>query len=119
MVGRDLGSIVAEGQRKLAERLQLPSGYTVTWGGAFEHRERAMARLQIVVPVTIGMIVLLLVLAFNSLRSAAFIMVNLPFALFGVVVENGIVLVSTINGLRGATARRLSGRGVSCGCVQS
>jgi len=125
VVGRDPGSIVEEGERKLAERLHLPSGYTITWGGAFEQMERAMARLQIVVPVTIGIIGLLLVLTFNSLRSASLIVVNLPFALiggvfglwltgqylsvpaavgfialFGVAVENGIVLVSTINGMR-------------------
>lgn len=125
VVGRDPGSIVEEGERKLAERLHLPSSYTITWGGAFEQMERAMARLQIVVPVTIGIIGLLLVLTFNSLRSASLIVVNLPFALiggvfglwltgqylsvpaavgfialFGVAVENGIVLVSTINGMR-------------------
>jgi len=140
VVGRDPGSVVEEGQRKLAERLRLPSGYTLTWGGAFEHMERAMARLQIVVPATIGMIVLLLVLAFNSLRSAALIMVNLPFALiggvfglwltgqylsvpasvgfialFGVAVENGIVLVSTINGLR--QAGRDSQEAIRQGCL--
>ena len=125
VVGRDPGSIVEEGQRKLAERLHLPSGYTITWGGAFEQMERAMAHLRIVVPITIGLIGLLLALAFNSLRSASLIVANLPFALiggvfglwvtgqylsvpasvgfialFGVAVENGIVLVSTINGMR-------------------
>jgi cobalt-zinc-cadmium resistance protein CzcA len=141
VVGRDPGSIVEEGQRKLAERLQLPSGYTITWGGAFEQMERAMARLRIVVPITIGMIGLLLVIAFNSLRSAALIVVNLPFALvggvfglwltgqylsvpasvgfialFGVAVENGIVLVSTINGLR--QAGRTSEDAIRQGCLQ-
>jgi cobalt-zinc-cadmium resistance protein CzcA len=125
VVGRDPGSIVEEGQRKLAERVHLPSGYTITWGGAFEQMERAMAHLRIVVPITIGLIGLLLALAFNSLRSASLIVANLPFALiggvfglwvtgqylsvpasvgfialFGVAVENGIVLVSTINGMR-------------------
>ncbi len=141
VVGRDPGSIVEEGQRKLAERLQLPSGYTITWGGAFEQMERAMARLRIVVPVTIGIIALLLVLAFNSVRSAALIVANLPFALiggvfglwltgqylsvpasvgfialFGVAVENGIVLVSTINGMR--QAGFTSEDAIRQGCLQ-
>ncbi|MGZ8421351.1 MAG: efflux RND transporter permease subunit [Nitrospira sp.] len=141
VVGRDPGSIVEEGQRKLAERLQMPSGYTITWGGAFEQMERAMAHLQIVVPITIGIIGLLLVLAFNSLRSAALIVTNLPFALiggvfglwvtgqylsvpasvgfialFGVAVENGIVLVSTINGMR--QAGFTSEDAIRQGCLQ-
>jgi heavy metal efflux system protein len=119
----------------------LPSGYTITWGGAFEQMERAMARLRIVVPVTIGIIGLLLVLAFNSLRSASLIVVNLPFALiggvfglwltgqylsvpaavgfialFGVAVENGIVLVSTINGMR--QAGFTSEDAIRQGCLQ-
>jgi cobalt-zinc-cadmium resistance protein CzcA len=141
VVGRDPGSIVEEGQRKLAERLQLPSGYTITWGGAFEQMERAMTRLRIVVPITIGMIGLLLVLAFNSVRSATLIVANLPFALiggvfglwvtgqylsvpasvgfialFGVAVENSIVLVSTINGLR--LAGHTSEDAIRHGCLQ-
>jgi cobalt-zinc-cadmium resistance protein CzcA len=103
--------------------------------------ERAMARLQIVVPITIGLIALLLVLSFNSLRLAALILVNLPFALiggvfalwvtgqylsvpaavgfialFGVAVENGIVLVSTINGMR--EAGMVSEEAIKQGCLQ-
>jgi cobalt-zinc-cadmium resistance protein CzcA len=140
VVGRDPGSIVEEGQRKLAERLTLPSGYSIVWGGAFEQMERAMARLQIVVPVTIGLVCLLLIFAFNSLRSAGLIMANLPFALiggvvglwltgqylsvpasigfialFGVAVGNGIVLVSTINGLR--QAGQVSEEAIRQGCL--
>ena len=125
VVGRDIGSVVEEGQRKLAERLTLPPGYTIAWGGAFENMQRAMARLQLIVPLTIGLIFLLLFSAFNSVRYAALIILNLPFsliggiaalwltgeylsvpasvgfiALFGVAVLNGIVLVSCINKLR-------------------
>ena len=125
VVGRDIESLVAEGQRKLATQLQLPPGYTVTWAGAFENMQRAMARLRIIVPMTIGLIFLLLFISFNSVRYAALIILNLPFsliggivalwatgqylsvpasvgfiALFGVAVLNGIVLVSYINKLR-------------------
>lgn len=127
MAGRDPGSIVEEGRQKLAAQLQLPSGYSLAWAGAFEQMEHAMARLKIVVPLTIGMIFVLLVFAFNSLRAAGLIVANLPFALiggvvglwvtgqylsvpaavgfialFGVAVQNGIVLVSTIRTLRQA-----------------
>ncbi|MCS6287203.1 MAG: efflux RND transporter permease subunit [Nitrospira sp.] len=141
VVGRDPGSIVEEGQRKLGERLHLPSGYTIAWGGAFEQMERAMAHLRIVVPIMIGMIGLLLALTFNSLRSASLIVANLPFALiggvfglwvtgqylsvpasvgfialFGVAVENGIVLVSTINGMR--QAGFTSEDAIRQGCLQ-
>lgn len=123
--GRDIGSVVAEGQRKLAAQLALPSGYSVVWSGAFENMQRAMARLTVIVPITVGLIFLLLFLSFHSLRYAALIMLNLPFsliggvvalwitgqyfsvpasvgfiALFGVAVLNGIVLVSYINKLR-------------------
>ncbi|MDE3018567.1 MAG: efflux RND transporter permease subunit [Nitrospirota bacterium] len=125
VVGRDIGSVVEEGQRKLEANLALPPGYTVTWGGAFENMQRAMARLRIIVPATIGLIFLLLFSAFNSVRYAGLIILNLPFsliggivalwltgeylsvpasvgfiALFGVAVLNGIVLVSCINTLR-------------------
>jgi cobalt-zinc-cadmium resistance protein CzcA len=125
VVGRDIGSVVDEGRKKLAETLRLPQGYSVTWGGAFENMERANARLLIVVPMTIGLIFFLLFWAFRSLRYATLIMVNLPFALiggvvslwlsgqylsvpasigfielFGLAVGNGIVLVSYINQLR-------------------
>ncbi|HKC94663.1 MAG TPA: CusA/CzcA family heavy metal efflux RND transporter [Nitrospira sp.] len=124
--GRDIESIVAEAQRKIHKLIQLQPGYTITWGGSFENMERAMKRLRIIVPVTIGLIFLLLFSSFNSVRYAALIIMNLPFALiggivalwmtgeyvsvpasigfinlFGVAVLNGIVLVSYINKLRG------------------
>lgn len=123
--GRDIQSIVEEAQRKIAQRISLPAGYQIKWGGAFENMQRAMARLQLIVPLTIGLIFLLLFSSFNSARYAALIILNLPFALiggvialfltgeylsvpasvgfinlFGVAVLNGIVLVSYINTLR-------------------
>jgi len=125
VVGRDIGGVVDEGRRKLASELDLPEGYSITWGGAFENMERANARLVVVVPVTLGLIFFLLFLAFHSLRYASLIFLNLPFALiggvvslwltgqylsvpasvgfielFGLAVGNGIVLVSYINQLR-------------------
>ncbi len=125
VVGRDIGSVVDEGRKKLADGIRLPQGYTVTWGGAFENMERANARLMLVVPITLGLVFFLLFWAFHSLRYAALIILNLPFALiggvvslwlsgqylsvpasigfielFGLAVGNGIVLVSYINQLR-------------------
>ena len=124
-LGRDIESIVGEAQAKIAKHVQLPTGYRLIWGGSFENMQRAMARLKIIVPITIGLIFLLLFASFNSARHAALIIMNLPFALiggivalwvtgeylsvpasvgfinlFGVAVLNGIVLVSYINQLR-------------------
>lgn len=123
--GRDLGGFVAEAQRAIAQRVELPPGYRVTWGGQFENQQRAMRRLAIIVPITIGLIFLLLFSSFNSLKQAGLIVLNVPFALiggivalfvsgqylsvpasvgfialFGVAVLNGVVLVSYINSLR-------------------
>ncbi len=125
VVGRDIGGVVDEGRAKLAAQLRLPEGYTVVWGGAFEHMERANARLMIVVPITLALVFFLLFWAFHSVRYASLIIINLPFALiggvvslwlsgqylsvpasigfielFGLAVGNGIVLVSYINQLR-------------------
>lgn len=123
--GRDMGGFVAEAQRKIAEGVKLPTGYFVTWGGQFENQQRAMRRLMIIVPITIGLIYLLLFSSFNSLKQAGLIILNVPFAmiggilglfiskqylsvpasvgfiaLFGVAVLNGVVMVSYINSLR-------------------
>jgi cobalt-zinc-cadmium resistance protein CzcA len=124
--GRDIGGVVEEGQRKLAKHVHLPDGYRIVWSGAFENMQRAMARLQLIVPVTIVLIFFLLFSTFGSVRAAALVLMNLPLALiggvvalwvtgqylsvpasigfialFGVAVLNGIVLVSCINQLRG------------------
>ena len=125
VVGRDIGGVVDEGRRKLAEQIQLPEGYRVAWGGAFENMERANARLMIIVPITLALVFLLLFWAFHSLRYATLISLTVLFALtggfvslwvsgqylsvpasigfielFGLVVGNGIILVSYINQLR-------------------
>ena len=123
--GRDMGGFVAEAQKTIAERVKLPTGYFITWGGQFENQQRAMRRLMIIVPLTIVLIYLLLFSSFGSLRQAGLIILNVPFAmiggilgllisrqylsvpasvgfiaLFGVAVLNGVVLVSYINSLR-------------------
>ncbi len=130
VVGRDMGSFVAEAQRAVAREVNLPTGYFVTWGGQFENQQRAMAKLSIVVPVVLLLIFFLLFMSFGSLRNALLIVLNVPFALiggvfglylsgqnlsvaasvgfialFGVAVLNGIVMVSYFNQLRreGAT----------------
>lgn len=122
--GRDIGGLVAESQKRIQQSVKLPEGYYITWGGAFENQQRAMRRLMIIVPLTIGLIFFLLFSTFNSFRYAGLIIMNLPFALiggilalffaglylsvpasvgfialFGVAVLNGVVLVSYMNQL--------------------
>ncbi|MDB6008443.1 MAG: CusA/CzcA family heavy metal efflux transporter [Gammaproteobacteria bacterium] len=81
--GRDLGGYVAEAQKLVGQRVELPAGYTITWSGQFEYLERATQKLQLVVPFTLVIIFVLLYLTFRSLSSAALIMGTLPFALVG------------------------------------
>lgn len=122
--GRDIESIVTEAQQKI-DRIKLPPNYRIVWGGSFENMQRAMARLKVIVPITIGIIFLLLYVSFNSFRFATLIILNLPLALiggivglwvtgeylsvpasvgfinlFGIAVLNGLVLVSYIIHLR-------------------
>jgi len=81
--GRDLGSYVAEAQRVVAENVNLPAGYSIAWSGQYEYMVRAKERLSAVVPVTLGIIVLLLYLNFRKLSEVALIMGTLPMALIG------------------------------------
>jgi len=83
---RDMGSLVEEMKSKVAAAVQLPKGYTITWGGEFENQERAMRRLSIIVPVSIFMIFLLLFNTFGSVSNALLILANIPFALIGGIV---------------------------------
>jgi heavy metal efflux system protein len=124
--GRDLGGFVADAQRRVAADVQLPPNGFVTWGGEFENQRRAMARLAIIIPVSIALILAILYRTFGSLRCAFLILATIPFALtggvvgldlaglnlsvaacigfialMGQVVLNGVVLVSRINALRG------------------
>ena len=123
--GRDIGGFVAEAKRKIADNVKLPSGYYITWGGQFENQQRAMAKIMIIGPIAIGLILLLLFATFRSIKPALLVILNLPFALiggvfslwisglylsvpasigfivlFGVAVLNGVVLVSRISQLR-------------------
>jgi len=127
--GRDQGSFVAEAQRRVAGRVALPPGYRVVWGGQFENQRRAMARLAVIVPTSIALIFILLFSAFGSTKYASLILVNLPFALiggiaalwgrhlslsvsaavgfialFGISVQNGVLLVGEFNRVREAGA---------------
>ncbi len=120
--GRDMGSVVVDIQDTIASEVNLPPGYSVDIGGQFENQQRAQKRLTIVVPVSLGLIALLLYFAFSSVGQALLILVNVPLAviggvfslwvsgqylsvpssvgfitLFGVAVLNGVVMVESIN----------------------
>ena len=83
IANRDLGGYVAEAQQAVAKAVKLPSGYSVAWSGQFEYLERAKARLEIVVPLTLALIFLLLYLNFKALTETLIVMLSLPFALVG------------------------------------
>ncbi|GLK74959.1 cation transporter [Methylopila jiangsuensis] len=83
IVGRDLGGYVAEARKAVAQRVALPTGSSIEWSGQFEYLERAEARLKIVVPLTLGLIFLLLYLNFRRLTETLIVMLSLPFALVG------------------------------------
>ena len=129
--GRDMGSVVAELDRRIRAEIDLPAGYSVVFGGQFENQQRAQQRLMIVVPLSLGLRFLLLYFAFRSVGQAILIMVNVPLALiggiialwvsgqylsvpgsigfialFGVAVLNGVVLVTAINQRLGSGVTR-------------
>ncbi len=81
--GRDLGGFVADAQRAVNATITFPPGSYVVWSGQYEYLERAAARLQIVIPITLLIIFLLLFLNFRSLTETAIVMLSLPFALVG------------------------------------
>ena len=80
---RDLGIYVADAQKAVAAQVKFPPGYYVTWSGQFEYLERAKARLQVVVPVTVLVIFLLLYLNFRRVTKSLIVMLSVPFALVG------------------------------------
>jgi cobalt-zinc-cadmium resistance protein CzcA len=121
---RDIGSFVEEGQQAIDAGVQLPPGYFVTWGGQFRLQQEANKRLGLVIPVTLLIIFLLLYSSFNSIRNTLLILLNIPLALvggvialwlsgqnlsvpasvgfialFGIALENGMVLVTYLNQL--------------------
>jgi heavy metal efflux system protein len=84
--GRDLGSTVAEAQERIAQNVKLPTGYRIIWAGEFEDLELAKARLEVVVPVSLIMILVLLYGLFNSLRDSLLALAGIPFAIAGGIV---------------------------------
>jgi Cu(I)/Ag(I) efflux system membrane protein CusA/SilA len=80
---RDLGGYVTDAQKAVASQVKFPPGYYVTWSGQFEYLERAKARLQVVVPVTVLIIFLLLYLNFRRVTETLIVMLSVPFALVG------------------------------------
>jgi cobalt-zinc-cadmium resistance protein CzcA len=124
VVGRDIGSFVSDGQIAIEENVDLPPGYSVTWGGQFRLQQDANKRLAVVIPITLLITTLLLFSSFNSLKNTVLIMVNIPLALvggivglwilgenlsvpasvgfialFGIALENGMVLLTYLNQL--------------------
>jgi len=83
---RDMGSFVAEASAKTEAAVSLPPGYELTWGGEFENQERAMARLQLVVPLALAITFLLLFFAFGTISDALIVLIHVPFALVGGLV---------------------------------
>jgi heavy metal efflux system protein len=119
--GRDVATFVAEAKKRIAEEVKLPVGYTIEWGGQFENMERANRRLLIVVPLTLGLIFMLLYLSFGSVGDVLIVATGIPLgavggvaalafrempftvsaavgfvALSGVAILNGLVLVTFI-----------------------
>ncbi len=138
--GRDLAGFVSEAKERLQASSAVPPGYFVEWGGTFKNLEEASARLLFVVPVTLLLIFLLLFMTYGSVRPAAMIYLNIPFAatggvlallirgmpfsisaavgfiaLFGVAVLNGVVLLSCVRGLHatGMTAPEAAMQGAA------
>ena len=123
--GRDLGSVAEDIRARIVEQVELPTGYFVEYGGQFENQQRAMKRLSIIVPIVIAAVFILLWMTFGAIRDALIIIINVPLALiggivglyfsgeylsvpaavgfialFGIAVQNGVVLVSYFNQLR-------------------
>ncbi|KPA14888.1 metal transporter [Candidatus Magnetomorum sp. HK-1] len=123
--GRDMGSVVADIQTNIKKKIKFPPGYHLEYGGQFENQQRAMKRLTIIVPSALLMIFLMLYLSLGYFRYAVLIYTSVPLsliggivalfitgeylsvpasvgfiALFGIAVQNGLVLVSYINQLR-------------------
>lgn len=122
--GRDLGAVVSDIRERLSDQIQLPPGYTMEIGGQFENQERAMGRLSIVIPVVLILIFAFLLMALESVKEAALIYISIPLSLiggilglyftgeylsvpaavgfiavFGIAVQNGLVLISTFQRL--------------------
>jgi cobalt-zinc-cadmium resistance protein CzcA len=125
VAGRDIGSFVKDSQAAVAAQVKTPPGYFITWGGQFENAQQATRRLLIAIPISLLLVFVLIYTCFNSLRNTLTIIFNIPIALvgsttfllisgfplsvpaivgfiavFGIAVQNGLVMVSYINKLR-------------------
>ena len=124
--GRDMGTAVAEAQKKVNASVHLPAGYSLKWTGDFENQQRATKRLAQVVPISIAIIFIILFILFSNARDAGLVLLNVPFAavggivallitgfnfsisagigfiaLFGICIQNGVIMISDIkNNLR-------------------
>lgn len=123
--GRDLVGFVNEARKAVTDKISLPEGYFVEWGGQFENQQRAAERLSIVIPISLGLIFILLFTTFGSVRQALLVLTNVPLALIGgviaiwisgeylsvsasvgfisllgIAVLNGVVMVTCFNQLR-------------------
>ena len=123
--GRDVASLVAEANERIKAKVKMPSGYYIEWAGDFKNMEEATKKLMLIIPVTIMLILLLLYTAFNSMKKALLVLMNVPFglmggivaliisgiylsvsaiigflAIFAIAILNGIVLVTFIDELR-------------------
>jgi cobalt-zinc-cadmium resistance protein CzcA len=123
--GRDIGGFVHDAQALVAAQVKLPPGYFITWGGQFENAQQAVRRLLIAIPIALLLVFVLIYACFSSLRNTLTIIFNIPIAMvgstafllvsgfplsvpalvgfiavFGIAVQNGMVMVSYINKLR-------------------
>jgi Cu(I)/Ag(I) efflux system membrane protein CusA/SilA len=85
MVGRDIGGYVEEAKKKVAEQVQIPAGYTVSWSGQYEYMQRAKERLTYVVPLTLLIIFVLLYMNFQSVTKSLIVLLSVPFSMVGAV----------------------------------
>jgi Cu(I)/Ag(I) efflux system membrane protein CusA/SilA len=85
MAGRDIGGYVAEAKKKVAEQVQLPTGYTLSWSGQYEYMQRAQEKLIYVVPLTLLVIFLLLYVNFKSVARCVIVLLAVPFSMIGAV----------------------------------
>ena len=85
MAGRDIGSYVEEAKRKVAEQVQLPAGYTLTWSGQYEFIQRAKEKLMYVVPLTLLIIFILLYINLRSATKCGIVLLAIPFSMIGAI----------------------------------
>ncbi len=90
LIGRDQGGFVAEAMAAVNDQVKLPPGYSITWGGQFENQQRALARLKIIVPLSVLMIFVLLFWAFRSMMKALLVILMVPFTLIGGLAGLGL-----------------------------